>query len=379
MIIAGEASGDLYGAELSRELQSLDAGLILSGIGGTGMAAEGVNILYDISRLAVMGIVEVVSRLRDIRNAMKILENQFETNRPDLLILIDYPGFNLELARRAKKFAIPVLYYISPKIWAWREGRIKSIRKYVDRMAIIFPFEKEFYRGHGFEVDFVGNPLLDQVQTTMAPEEFRARHGIDKDANVIGIMPGSRKQELARILPVFLQAAELLDQKTEKCVFLLPLALTLTEDDLKEHGLRDTGLDIRIMKEQRYDAMAACDAAMAVSGTLTMELAILQVPMVVCYRASFLSYFIAKPFIKVKYISLVNLVAGKEIVPELLQQKATPQNMYHEISELLPEREAGKSMRQELAKVVGQLGEPGGTRRTAELAMEMLAKGLSGG
>ena len=163
MIVAGEASGDLHGADLAREILALDSSVKLSGIGGSGMAAAGVTILYDISRLAVMGIVEVISRLKDIRSAMKTLENQFETNRPDLLILIDYPGFNLDLARRAKKYNIPVLYYISPKIWAWREGRIKRIKKYVDRMAVILPFEKKFYKKHGFEVDFVGNPLLDQV------------------------------------------------------------------------------------------------------------------------------------------------------------------------------------------------------------------------
>ena len=220
MIVAGEASGDLHGAVLARELLALDSSLILSGIGGAGMAATGVTILYDISRLAVMGIIEVISRLKDIRSAMKTLEKQFEMNRPDLLILIDYPGFNLELARRAKKYNIPVLYYISPKIWAWREGRITRIKKYVDRMAVILPFEKKYYKGHGFEVDFVGNPLLDQVQPTLTSNEFKIQYGIDHDATIIGIMPGSRKQEIAKILPVFMETALLLNEKITKCVCL---------------------------------------------------------------------------------------------------------------------------------------------------------------
>ncbi len=372
MIVAGEASGDLHGAVLARELLALDSSLILSGIGGAGMAATGVTILYDISRLAVMGIIEVISRLKDIRSAMKILEEQFEMNRPDLLILIDYPGFNLELARRAKKYNIPVLYYISPKIWAWREGRITSIKKYVDRMAVILPFEKKYYKGHGFEVDFVGNPLLDQVQPTLTLNEFKIQYGIDHDATIIGIMPGSRKQEIAKILPVFMETALLLNEKIKKCVFLLPLASTLTEDDLNEHGVMDDRLDIRIIKENRYETMAACDAAMAASGTLTMELGILQVPMVVCYRISKLTHFLAKPFIKAEYASLVNLVAEKEVVTELLQQEATPENIYREILPLLLNQEARDSMKQALFNVSKQLGEPGASKRTARLAMEML-------
>ncbi len=375
MIVAGEASGDLHGAELSRELISLDRSLTLSGIGGAGMAAAGVNLLCDISRLAVMGLIEVISRLQDIRAAMQILEKQFQSNRPDLLVLIDYPGFNLELARRVKKYNIPVLYYISPKIWASREGRIRSIKKYVDRMAVILPFEKEFYRQHGVAVDFVGNPLLDKVYTTQQPDEFKSRHKIDNDATVIGIMPGSRKHEIAKLLPVFKQTALLLSKKIKKCTFLLPLAETLSEDDLKGHGLEDEGLDIRIIKENRYETMAACDAAIAASGTLTMELAILQVPMVVCYRVSALTYFLAKPFMKVEYVSLVNLVAGKEVVPELLQSRATPENIYGKILPLLTDPETRDAMKQELVRVSKQLGEPGGAARTAALAMEMLQEG----
>ena len=373
MIIAGEASGDQHGAALASELLALDSSLTLSGIGGSDMAGAGVNLLYNISKLAVMGIVEVVSRLKDVRSAMKSVESQFKTSRPDLLVLIDYPGFNLELARRAKKHDIPVLYYISPKIWAWREGRITRIKKYVDRMAVILPFEKKFYKGHGFDVDFVGNPLLDQVHTTLTADEFKIQNNIAQDVTVIGIMPGSRKHEIAKLLPVFMQTALLLNKEIEKSVFLLPLASTLTEDDLHEYGVMDERLDIRIIKDNRYETMAVCDAAMAASGTLTMELAILQVPMVVCYMISKLSHFLAKPFIKVKFASLVNLVAEKKIVPELLQQKATPENIYREILPLLFNREIRDAMKQELASVVKQLGEPGGSKRTAKLAMEMLA------
>ena len=373
MIIAGEASGDLHGANLARELSGIDSGLHFSGIGGSGMAEAGVSLFYDISNLAVMGFVEILHRLKDIKTAMKIMENRLRIDRPDLLILIDYPGFNLDAARRAKKYNIPVLYYISPKIWAWREGRVESIKKYIDRMAVILPFEKKFYQGHGIEVDFVGNPLLDQVRAAMSQAEFKSLHAIESDATVVGLMPGSRQQEVAKLLPLFLETAHLINSEVKKCVFLLPLAPSLSEDDIFKQGGLDDRLDIRLVKNERYEAMAACDAAMAASGTLTMELAILKVPMVVCYRVSMLSYLLARPFIKVKYMSLVNLVAGKEVVPELLQKRATPLNIFRKLMPLLVSAGAKQTMQRELVQVNEQLGSPGASRRTAELAMAMLA------
>ena len=373
MIIAGEASGDLHGANFARAMLEKDNDLVISGIGGAEMAAAGVELLYDNSTLAVMGIIEVIRGLKDVRAAMNILERRFRLERTHLLVLIDYPGFNLELARRAKKYDIPVFYYISPKIWAWREGRIKRIKKYVDRMAVILPFEKSFYGDRGIDVDFVGNPLLDQVHTNLPPGVFRARNNIPADAKVIGIMPGSRKQEIVRLLPIFLQVARMLNEKISKCVFLLPLATTITEAYLEEHIGKGAGLDVRIIKDKRYEAMASCDAAMAASGTLTMELAILKVPMVVCYRVSLLTYLLAKPFIKVRFASLVNLVAGREVVPELLQQQVTLDNIYREILPLLINDAARDAMKADLTDVCGQLGEPGASKRAADLAMQMLS------
>ena len=372
MIIAGEASGDLHGANLVRAMLEKNPALVFSGIGGAEMEAAGVELLYNNSRLAVMGIVEVIRSLKDVRSAMNLLESRFRHEPPHLLILVDYPGFNLELARRAKKYNIPVLYYISPKIWAWREGRIRRIKQYVDRLAVILPFEKNFYGERGVDVDFVGNPLLDEVHSIQAPADFKAQHNIHPDAKVIGIMPGSRKQEIIRLLPIFLQTARMLNEAITNCVFLLPLASTLRETDLREYLVTAEGLDIRILKDKRYEAMASCDAAMAASGTLTMELAILKVPMVVCYRVSPLTYFLAKPFIKVRFASLVNLVAGREVVPELLQQKVTPENIYREILPLLVTGEAGEVMKAQLTSVCSKLGKPGASKRAADLAMQML-------
>ena len=373
MIIAGEASGDLHGANLARSMLEKDNDLVISGIGGTEMAAAGGNLLYDNSTPAVMGIIEVIRGLKYVRAAMNMLERRFRLERPHLLVLIDYPGFNLELARRAKKYDIPVFYYISPKIWAWREGRIKRIRKYVDRMAVILPFEKSFYDDRGIDVDFVGNPLLDEVLTDLPPSVFRARNNISADAKVIGIMPGSRKQEIVKLLPIFLQTARMLNDTIRNCVFLLPLATTITEAYLEEHIGKASGLDVRIIKDKRYEAMASCDAAIAASGTLTLELAILKVPMVVCYRVSLLTYLLAKPFIKVRFASLVNLVAGREVVPELLQKQVTLDNIYREMLPLLINDDAREVMKADLTEICDQLGEPGASKRAAVLALQMMA------
>jgi lipid-A-disaccharide synthase len=372
MVVAGEASGDLHGANLAREILALDPQVTLYGMGGETMASAGVEILQDIANLAVMGIVEVLGRLWDIRQAMLKLTEQFTSRPPDLLILIDYPGFNLILAKKAKQFKIPVLYYISPKVWAWREGRVKQIKQFVDRMAVILPFEKEYFRQHGITVDYVGNPLLDSVQTKYSRKEFLKQHDIDPSSIIVGLMPGSRKTEISRLLPLFLQVAAKLSSAIKNTVFLLPLAPTLTIKDLEKSGLQESNVDLRIISENHYDMMAACNAAMAASGSLTLELAILKVPLVVSYKVATLSYLVGKHFIKVQFVSLVNLIAGREVVRELLQNEATPENIFQEMLRLLKNREAQRNMKQQLAEVTGQLGEPGASKRTAKLALEMI-------
>ena len=375
MIVAGEASGDLHGAKLARELLALDPHVELYGMGGESMAAAGVEILQDIANLAVMGLVEVLGRLWDIRQAMRKLTEQFVNRPPDLLILIDYPGFNLILAKKAKQFNIPVLYYISPKVWAWREGRVKQIKQYVDRMAVILPFEKEYFRQHGIPVDYVGNPLLDSVQTKYSKREFCELHNIDPASTLVGLMPGSRKTEISRLLPLFLQVAGKLSTAIKNIVFLLPLASTLTVQDLENSGLQESNVDLRIISENHYDMMAACDAAMAASGTLTLELAILNVPMVVSYKVAPISHLLGKQFIKVQFASLVNLIAGREVVREFLQNEAIPENIFPEMLRLLKDSEAKRIMQQQLADVISQLGGPGASKRTARLALEIIDRG----
>lgn len=373
MIVAGEASGDLHGAHLVAAMKEMQPQLTFCGVGGKELAVQGMESLYDAAKLAVVGISEVFDNLGDIRAAMRILEDRMRKRRPQLLVLIDFPDFNLMLAAKAKRLQIPVFYYISPQVWAWRSGRVRKIARLVDRMAVILPFEKEFYRQRGVDVDFVGHPLLDSVKPTLTRSAFLAKHDISPTAKVVGLLPGSRKREVAGMLPVFLEAAHLIKKEIQDVVFVIPLASTLSIDDLKRHGLHDTELDVRIIADGRYDLMAACDAVMAVSGTVTLELAILGVPMLVAYRISPLTYILGRLLVKVKYASLANLVAGREIVPELIQHQLTPEKIVQILLPFLLDHEKNTAMRLALAEVCRKLGEPGASKRAAALALELMA------
>ena len=372
MIVAGEASGDMHGARLIAALKEQAPGAQICGIGGPELTRQGVEILYDASRLAVVGIVEVISHFRFIREAMRALEKRLREQPPDLLILIDYPDFNLILAKKAKRLGIPVFYYISPQVWAWRSGRVKTIKKLVDRMGVILPFEQEFYRKFGMNVDFVGHPLMDAVQPTRSREDFLHSLGIAPESTVIGILPGSRKREIAGMLPVFLAAAKRMqEQMTPKPVFVLPLAPTLSEEDLLANGLAEAGVKVRVVRENRYDLMGACSAVMAASGTVSLELAILNVPMVISYRVSPLTYFLGRRLIKVQYASLVNLVADREVVPELLQDEAVPEKIAQATMRLIENQAERTRMLAGLAEVRERLGGPGASERSARLALNL--------
>ncbi len=372
MIIAGEASGDLHGAHLIHALKELVPDLSVCGIGGEHLQKEGVDILFDAGKLAVVGLAEVLGHISDIRAAKKILETRLKENPPHLLILIDFPDFNLMLAGKAKRLGVPVFYYISPQVWAWRSGRVKKIRRLVDRMAVILPFEKDFYKEYGMEVEFVGHPLMDSVQTRLAKDTFLEKYGINKDATTVGILPGSRRKEVTKILPIFLEVAQRLAEEDRNLVFLLPLASTLSMEDLSQIGLVESSLNIKVITEDRYDLMAACEAVMAASGTVTLELAILNVPMVVSYKVSPLTHFIGSRLIKVRYASLVNLVAGREVVPEFLQHDATTEKIYEAMHNILTNSEDRAAMLKEIAEVCARFGSAGASQRAARIALETM-------
>ena len=375
MIVTGEASGDLHGANLLRALRGKIPDLQVCGMGGCELAAMGVDILYDAAKISVVGISEVFVHLRDILSAQRILRRHMEVCRPDLLILIDLPDFNLLLAKKAKKLGIPVFYYISPQVWAWRSGRIKTLRDRVDKIGVILPFEEEFYRRHNVDAEYVGHPLLDTVTTTCTKEQFYQQQHIPDDALCVGLLPGSRKREIQSLLPDFLAAARILQNTiSEKLVFLIPQASTITPEDLEDAGIDLAGkyLDFRIIKENRYDMMAACAAVVAASGTVTLELAILEVPMVVAYKLSPITYFLGKLIVKIDNFSLVNLIAGYRAVPEMLQAEVTPKKIAEELSQLLLHSENSQRMKDSLRDVKIKLGSPGASEKAANVALHLM-------
>ncbi|MFH0781076.1 MAG: lipid-A-disaccharide synthase [Pseudomonadota bacterium] len=381
MIVTGEASGDLHGANLLRALQENFYDLEVCGMGGAELASLGVEILYDAAKVSVVGIIEVFSHLKDIFLAQRVLRRRLVTQRPDLLILIDLPDFNLLLAKKAKQLGIPVFYYISPQIWAWRSGRIKTIRDRVDKIGVIMPFEEEIYRKRGVDAEYVGHPLLDTVVTTATREEFYGQHRIPQDTRCIGIFPGSRKREVSSLLPDFLEAGRILQSATsEKLVFLVPQASTITPRDLEEAGINDArkDLDIRIVREERYNMMAACAAVVTASGTVTLELAILEVPMVVAYKLAPLTYLLGRLLVKLEYFSLVNLIAGYGAVPELLQAEVTPKRIADDLMAILWQPEKRQEMKNALQAVKEKLGGPGASRKAALVAAALLREKIHG-
>lgn len=371
MIVAGEASGDLHGSTLVKALLDLDPALRIYGIGGQKMEQVGVELLARSSDMAVVGLTEVFHKLRFILKAFFKLKRILKKARPDLVILIDYPDFNFPLARSAKKVGIPVFYYISPQVWAWRKNRIKTLRKITDRMAVILPFEAEMYAKEGLQVNFVGHPLLDVARRNYPPEEALRLLHLKADAPVIGLLPGSRENEVKKLLPEMLQAALILRKKRPDLQFILPLADTL-DPALVNGIMAHYPVKVEIVRENIYDVMSLAEAVMVASGTATLETALMETPMVIVYKVSALTYWVGRMIIDVPNIGLVNLIAGKTIVPELIQQDASAEKIAEEIEAILSDKKRSDGIKRELARVREKLGTPGVSRRTAKLAYELI-------
>ncbi len=376
MIIAGEASGDMHGARLVQAMRRQEPGLVFCGMGSRELAAAGVELLFDASKIAVVGLIEVLTHLPDIVTALKMLKKRMRNDRPDLLILIDFPDFNLMLAKRAKKLGIPIFYYISPQVWAWRTGRVKTIGRLVDTIGVILPFEESFYRTRGVAAQYVGHPLLDSVKVTTDRNSFCRKHGLNPEHKLIGLLPGSRRKEISALLPDFLAAARRLPGKYDhEFVFLLPVASTVSEEDLRNNGLDACSeqINIHLIREDRYDMMAACDAVVAASGTVTLELAILGIPMVVVYKVSPHTYFLGRLLVRhMQFFSLVNLIAERSVVPELLQEEVNPGKIEAELVRLLFDDKARHEMQMGLTEVRSKLGQPGASQQAAGLALKLL-------
>lgn len=334
LISVGEASGDMHAANLVQTVKKLAPDVLFYGMGANLMRNAGVDIIIDTNELSIVGLLEIITKFPKIRKAFRIMQNALEHNKPDLLILVDYPGFNLRLAKIAKKAGVKVLYFISPKVWAWNQGRIEIIKKYVDKMAVIFPFEVDFYKKHQVPVAFVGNPLLEIVKPKLTHEAAERAFHLEPNCKTIGLFPGSRKSEIKYLLPIMLGTAKLLKNQNPNLQFLLPQASSITLDDLQPY-LQASSIKIHVIPNQSYDVMQVCDAIIAASGTVTLEIAIMTVPEVIIYKKSWLEYQIAKRVIKIPYIGLCNILANKKIVQELLQYDATPKNIAKEIEKIL--------------------------------------------
>jgi lipid-A-disaccharide synthase len=373
MIVAGEASGDIYGADLAREAHKLNPSLQFFGIGGERMREAGVRTLVDSADMAVVGLVEVIKHFAIISSAFITLRNILRSDPPDLIILIDYPGFNLRLAKVAKKNGVRVLYYISPQIWAWRQGRVKKIARLVDHMAVILPFEAPFYERAGVPVTFVGHPMIDMVNMSKTRDEAAAGFGLDPARRIVGLFPGSRCNEIERLLPVIIASALLLKKRFPDIQFVLPLASTLRKEDLLEQ-ITIAGLDVTITCDRIHDLIRSCDAVISVSGTVTLEIALVGTPMAIIYKLSPLTYQLAKRLVKVDNIGLCNIVAGETAVRELIQDDANPEMIAEEITKILTDFPYAGQIKEKLANVRMRLGRGGASENVARLTLELVEK-----
>jgi lipid-A-disaccharide synthase len=374
LIMSGEASGDLHGANLAREIGKLDPAIAIYGVGSKQMQGAAVRMLADASEISVVGITEVLTHLRVIYRVYAMLKRFLKHERPDLLVLIDFPDFNIMLGKAARKLGIPVLYYISPQVWVWRKGRIKKIARLVKAMIVVFPFEVPLYERAGVDVRFVGHPLTDVVRSDLTREQAKSAFGFDVSRRVIALLPGSRRSELMHLLPDMLAAAKILSNRFPDLQFILPVAPTLDQAFIRTF-VDQCGIPVRMIEGRVYDVLRASDAALVTSGTATLEAGLMSVPMVIVYRISALTYYIVSKLVHagLKHVGLVNIVADERIVPELIQEKSTPQNMADAVARMLNDPAYYDRIRAGLDNVRKRLGDSGASARAAAVVRELLA------
>ncbi len=371
LMVAGEASGDLHGAHLMEAIHLIDPEIQFFGVGGEQSERMGMKLLYQSQSLAVVGITEVFLKIGSIMKALRGLKKSLDRERPDLVILIDFPDFNLRLAKIAHRRGIPILYYISPQIWAWRPKRVKLIARWVKKMLVLFPFEVPLYEAAGVDVEWVGHPLLDIVKPTLSEETAFQRFGLDPKQRTIALLPGSRIHEIRRLLPPLLASAELLQREAPDLQFVLPLAPGIPQETLSP-WMENISVPVKVVQGRTYDVMNISELVITASGTATLEAAILGKPMVIVYKVSFFSYWIGRALIQVDHIGLANVVAGKEIVPELIQNEVNPQRIAEEALRILRDPILCRKMTDAMAGVRQSLGEPGAAQRASGIVCSML-------
>ena len=374
MIVAGEASGDLHGASLARAILQMVPTVDLFGVGGDNMQSAGVELIHHINRLAGMGITEVLGHLGEVRATLDSLTTVARERDVDAVVLIDYPDFNLTLARRLRKHIpdVPIIYYISPQVWAWRRGRVNKIAQLVDRMLVILPFEKELYESVGLEVDFVGHPLLDVIRLDNDRTTYSERHSLSFKDTWIGLLPGSRRAEVKRLLPPMLKAASSLLPHVEQPCFLIPVspALDITIYESVLASFPNLRQRTYLIEDDYYPTVEHCRAAVVCSGTATLEAALVDTPMVVVYRTSWLTYTLAKSLVRVPHIALVNLIAEQRAVPELVQGEVTGSRIADELRTLLNDQVRRSAVQSALAKVRQRLGGAGASEVAARRVLQ---------
>ncbi len=376
LLVAGEASGDLRGAELVRELRTLVPDVEVCGVGGERLRAAGMSVTVPAADLSIMGFTEVASRLSTVVRAYRRLRGEIlgrgpNGRKPDLVLLIDFPDFNLRLAGVAKRAGVPVLYYVSPQVWAWRRYRIKTLARRVDRLAVVFPFEEELYRGLT-EVTFVGHPGLETVRAERSRADVRRALGIEDDRPLVALLPGSRGAEVRELLPPMSAALGKLSAPVHAAVALADESLRDVVDESLRAGGDDRATHLPVLADQTYDLVAAADLVLVASGSASLETALLGRPMVICYRVSPLSYAIARALVRVPFFGMPNLVLDKRVVPELLQDEVTPERIAAEARGILDDPARAVEIQADLQRVRELLGEPGAAGRAAQIAADMM-------
>ncbi len=368
MIIAGEASGDLHGSGVVREMKAKDPTVEIFGIGGDKMQAAGMELIFHVRELAVMGFLEVLKHLPVLKAVEKTLTAVIAMKKPDVLVLVDYPGFNLRFARKTRRPGMKVVYYISPQVWAWNAGRVKKMKSLIDKMLVVFPFEVDIYTKAGIDAEFVGHPVLDEVSGAQDRKAFCRRYDLDEAKPILGLFPGSRKQEIERIFPAMLGAARILSGK----LGVQPVVgvSSLLDYEYVKGFIRE-GSVVKLLQNATHDIMKNSDLAVVTSGTATLETGYFGTPMIVVYRTSWPTYAIGRALIRVKNIGLVNIVAGKSVVPELIQYRVTPQRIADEAGRLLADTAARTAMTADLRVIRERLGRPGASKRVADAILAL--------
>lgn len=376
LIVTGEASGDLHGAELARAIRQQESGVRLLGMGGDKMQQAGVDLIFDSRNLGVMGVVEVFSRWKSVLSAFGAIKGVLKRKIVDLVVLIDSPDFNLRVARMAKRMGVSTVYYIGPKVWAWRSGRIKTIKKWVDHVLVIFPFEEKYYRDAGVPCEFVGNPLMDEIPNSMDRDALRRQYGVPVEGPVIALLPGSRRMEIDRLLKIMVEAFGRIRAEFPMAAGVLPVAPTFSLSGLRGEagGGGEDSSGIRWISGEAPRVLACSDFAIVASGTATLEAAVVDTPMVIVYKVAPLTMLLARLLVKIRSAGLVNILAGRRVAPELLQSDATPEKIAATVLDFLNNPVRMKEQQKALEEVRRSLGGPGAARRAAAAILELLAQ-----